>query len=135
MLSALQLKRCTINKAELVLYIKDNPYYNSIAYSILANNVLKDSISVPIVLSNSDTELIAFTPTASALIQGDSLRVNITPIVQAITSLDRPNRGIILRSLHEMVNLGELEFWHFLDAALPAGKEPKLIITYTPPYL
>lgn len=134
-LSALQLKRVTINKAEIVLYIKDNPYYNAISYSILANNVLRDSITVPISLTNNESELIAFTPTSTGIISGDSLRINITPIVQAITSQDRPNRGLILRSLHEMINLGELEFWHFMDAALPAGKEPKLIITYTPPYL
>ncbi len=134
-LTPLQYKRCTINKAELVLYIKTNPYYQGINYSILPYNVIKDSLVTPTALVNNDMELITFTTTATGMATGDSIVVNITPIMQAITSGDRENKGVVLKSLHEMINFGELEFWHFLDPMLPAGFEPKLRITYTPPYL
>ncbi len=134
-LTPLQYKRCTINKAELVLYIKNNPYYNGINYSIFPYNVIRDSISTPIALVDSDVETISYSVASTGLISGDSIVVNITPIVQAITSGDRENKGVMLKSLHEMVNFGELEFWHFLDPALPANFEPKIRITYTPPYL
>jgi hypothetical protein len=134
-LSDTQLKRVTINKAQLVLYIKNNPYYEKISYSLLALNVVKDSISTPVALADGDTELMSYTGTTSGLATGDSIVINITPMIQGYTSGNIENKGIVIRSLHEMLNLGELEFWHFNDPLLPQNKKPVIRVTYTPPFL
>ena len=128
-------KRVTINKAQLVLYIKNNPYYEKVNYSLLALNVVKDSISTPIALEDGDTELMSYIGTTTGLASGDSIVINITPMVQGYTSGNIENKGIVIRSLHEMLNLGELEFWHFGDPTCPAAKKPVIRITYTPPFL
>jgi len=133
-LSDQQYKRCTINRAELVLYIKNNPYYNGVGYSFIARNVVKDSVFSAIALTKDDMEVISFTPTSLGTVSGDSLKINITPLIQAFTSGDRENKGIVISSMQEMLNFGELEFWHFGDPSLPATKAPKINITYTAPF-
>ncbi len=130
-----QLQRVTINKAQLVLYIKNNPYYDKVSYSLLALNVVKDSISTPIALEDGDTELMSYTGTTTGYASGDSIVITITPMIQGYTSGNITNKGIVIRSLHEMLNLGELEFWHFNDPALPQDKKPVIRVTYTPPFL
>lgn len=134
-MDSIRYKRCTINSAELVLYVKNNPYYGNLSYNIMPYNVTKDSVSAPITLTANDMELISPTTATSKIASGDSITIKITPIVQAYTSGDRVNKGIILRSQHEMLNFGLLELWHFDDPALPEGFAPKIRITYTPPYL
>ncbi len=127
-----QLKRTTINKAELVLYLKSNPYYNNIQYTVLPRSVTADSILTPVEITDGQSEVL-FDLGTSGFVVGDSIAVNITPLIQAYTSGDRINKGMIFQSIHEMLNFGEMEFWHYTDA--PEGKRPFFRITYTPPYL
>lgn len=135
-LNALAIKRLTINKAEMVLYVKNNPYYGStIPYGLRTYRVTKDSLSTAVSLQEGDYELLSLNPTSNGQITADSIVVNITAVVQGITSGDIENYGVMIQSLQEMANFGELELWHFADPALPAGKAPYIRIKYTPPYL
>ncbi|MBM4404099.1 MAG: hypothetical protein FJ042_06940 [Candidatus Cloacimonetes bacterium] len=131
-LDDIQLKRTTINKAELVLYIKSNPYYTNLQYALLPLNITADSINVPVAVTEGQSEIL-LNLGSSGYVVGDSIAINITPLIQAYTSGDRVNKGMIVQSLHELLNFGEIEFWHFADA--PDGKRPFIRITYTPPYL
>jgi len=133
-LDEIGLKRLTINKAELVFYVKDNPYYTSPnSYSFRAMNVVRDSINSAEQLYKADYEILALTSISSGTVSSDSIVINITPLVQGYTSGDLENLGVVIRSLHEIMNFGKLELWHFSDA--PAGKKPYLRVRYTPPYL
>lgn len=143
-MSAQDIKRMTINKAELVLYPKNNPYYTSyLADGILKwhlssfypYNVTRDTLTTPVKLTDSDLEMITNTlsTTPASLIDTVGVRIDITAIMQGITSGDIENNGVVVKSLQEMKNYGNLEFWHYTDA--PAGKKPYVKITYTPPYL
>lgn len=130
-LTELQRKRATINKAELVFYVKQNPYYaSSILYSLRADRVERDTITTAVTLADADAVSGLSNTT---YVRGDSVVVNITPILQAFSSGDKENRGVVVRSNQELTNFGILELWHFLSA--PTGKKPKLRVTYTPPYL
>lgn len=130
-LSELQRKRATINKAELVFYVKQNPYYSTnTLYSLRADRVERDSIASAVTLADADAVMGLSNTT---FVRGDSVVVNITPILQAFSSGNKENRGVVVRSNQELANFGLLELWHFLTA--PAGKKPKLRVTYTPPYL
>ncbi|HNX36961.1 MAG TPA: hypothetical protein PKI15_01255 [Candidatus Cloacimonadota bacterium] len=135
-LDSLSLKRLTINKAELVLYKKTNPYYgSSIPYGLKAYNVTRDSLSSAISLQEGDYELMTLNPSSTGFINADSVVVNVTAMVQGYISGDIPNYGVMIQSTQEMTNFGELELWHFADPALPQGKAPKLRVKYTPPFL
>ncbi len=133
-LDSVALKRVTINRAELIFYVKNNPYYsNNTNYSLRAFNVTRDSINSAQYLASSDYQLLSLSSISSGRITADSVVVNITPMVQGYVSGDLENLGIMIRSLQEMQNFGELELWHFLDA--PAGKKPYIRVRYTTPYL
>ncbi len=128
----LQRKRTTINRAQLVLHVKNNPYYGSnTTYKFRADRV-NDSLDVTVPVKIEDSQLATGLKTEQ-LIRGDSLVVDITPIIQAYSSGNKVPYGIVIRSLQEMLNYGKIEFWHFEDA--PPDKRPKLRLTYTPPYL
>lgn len=135
-LSAQQLKQLTINSAKLVLYIKDNPYYTgSTTYSLFPLNVkLAADITAPLQLATTDCERMVQTLAAFGLVDGDSLEIDITPIVQAYTSGDKTPNGIVIISQHEGQNFGYLEFWDSTTAT-PDNLQPYVKITYTPPYL
>lgn len=133
-LDELGLKRVTINKAELVFYVKDNPYYTSpYQYSFRALNVVRDSISSAVQLSSSDYQILSLTSVSAGSVSSDSIVVNITPLIQGYISGELENLGVVIRSLQEIMNFGKVELWHFSDA--PAGKKPYLRVRYTPPYL
>ncbi|HRR50961.1 MAG TPA: hypothetical protein P5226_06315 [Candidatus Cloacimonas sp.] len=130
-----QIKRMTVNKAEVVLHIKNNDYYNSYtSYSLYSFNVIRDSINSPVPLVTGDYEIIAYTVTSTGIIKGDSLTVDVTPIIQAYTSGDKTPKGIMIQSLQERKNFGSLEFWDCNEGTLPE-KKPYIKITYTPPFL
>lgn len=131
-LSETQRKRVTINKAELILYTKSNPYYgSSTAYSLKADRVERDSVSAPIEFLPGD---LAITPTiSSSLILADSIVVDITTSMQGYVNGKKENKGIVIHSTQEMQNYGLLELYHFINA--PDGKKPRLKVTYTPPWL
>ncbi|MBP7205100.1 MAG: hypothetical protein KBA54_01130 [Candidatus Cloacimonetes bacterium] len=128
----LQRKRTTINQARLILYVKNNPYYGTNTACKLRADRLNDSLDVSLPMKIEDSRLATGIAT-EPLVRGDSLVVDITPIIQAYTSGDKVPYGIVIRSLQEMLNYGRIEFWHFTSA--PADKKPKLRLTYTPPFL
>jgi hypothetical protein len=132
-LSQADIKRMTINKAELVLYVKNNPYFTTASCGFFPYIVTRDSLTAPLVLVDENLELIVNTLSSSTIVSGDSVRIDITAIMQGFTSGDKTNRGIVVKSLQEMLNYGNIEFWHYTNA--PAGKKPYVKITYTPPYL
>ncbi len=126
-------RRMTINKAELVLFVKDNPYYQNTRLSLYPHNVSKDSVNAAMVFTDDDLESNIQNPTTNLQAVSDSVLVDVTALIQGFTSGDKSNKGIVIRFLQEMKNYGILEFWHFLNA--PTDKKPYLRITYTPPYL
>jgi len=132
-------KRCVINKAELVLHLKGgNPYYGTeIDYSIVPLYVRNSTINTPSMITTTETSQLQFTTVTPAKVKGDCVVINVTPLVQAMNLNEDTSEygGIILRSLQEMLNFGELEFWHPLDSQLPDAKKPYLKVRYTPPYL
>jgi hypothetical protein len=133
-LSDTDRKRMTINKAELILYVKDNPYYKNSSATFYAYDVEADTLSIPRVLSDSDVSDDLYLSTPSVTINDSSyVKIDITPLVQAYTSGDRQNHGVVVKINQEMQNFGSLEFWHFNDA--PAGKKPLVRITYSVPFL
>ncbi|MEN6445979.1 MAG: hypothetical protein ABFC98_08055 [Candidatus Cloacimonas sp.] len=135
MLDSLQIKRMTINKAVIVLHIKQNDYYSGTnSYSLYSFNVVKDSITDMIPLVTGDYEIISNTVTSTGYVSSDSITVDITPIMQAYSSADKKPKGIMIQSLQERQNFGTVEFWDCKDST-PAGKKPYIKITYTPPYL
>jgi len=124
-----------VNKAEIVLHIKNNDYYNSsTSYSLYPFNVVKDSINSPLTLLKSDYETLVYTSNSIGIIKGDSLTVDVTPIIQAYTSGEKIPKGIMIQSFQERKNFGTLEFWD-CNESTPAEKKPYIKITYTPPYL
>ncbi len=131
-LDSISLKRATVNHAELIFFIRENPYYTGTRQYSLRGDRVDDSVSVAIPAEISD-EQISSGLISQALIQGDSIAVNITPIIQAYSSGDKENWGVVIRSMQEMLNFGKLELWHFTDA--PEDKKPRLKVTYTPPFL
>jgi len=133
-LNEIQLKRTTINHAELILYVKENPYYGtSTQYRLRADRV-NDSLDINTAITVLDEQVASGIITQS-YIRGDSLVVNVTPLIQAYTSGDKMNYGIVIRSMQELINYGKIELWHFNDSSTPAEKQPKLRVTYTPPFL
>jgi len=133
-LNEIQLKRTTINHAELILYVKENPYYGtSTQYRLRADRV-NDSLDINTAVAVLDEQVASGIITQS-YIRGDSLVVNVTPLIQAYTSGDKINYGIVIRSMQELINYGKIELWHFNDSSTPAEKQPKLRVTYTPPFL
>jgi len=126
-------KRMTINKAELVLFVKNNPYFSTSKCFFYPYHVKVDTLASPAVLTDSNLESIVHSLTTGTIVESDSVRIDITAITQAYTSGDKAKNGIVVRSAQEMQNFGNLEFWHYSDA--PAGKKPYVRIAYTPPYL
>jgi hypothetical protein len=132
-LSDLDRKRMTINKAELVLFIKENPYYVNTRCNFFPYRVKPDTLINNIVLTDSDLEIITHTYNSTSVIDADSVKIDITALTQAFTSGDVENNGIVIKNTSEMQNFGNLEFWHYANA--PAGKRPYVKIYYTVPYL
>ncbi|MDD4308811.1 MAG: hypothetical protein PHO32_00355 [Candidatus Cloacimonetes bacterium] len=134
-LTASELKQVTINKATLVLHVKDNPYYTgTTSYSVFPYNVTRDGVEGITSLVKADYEVLLYTMTNNGTVKDDSLEIDITPIIQAYTSGDRIPKGIMLQSLQERQNFGYVEFYDSF-AATPAAKKPLIKVTYTPPYL
>jgi len=130
-----EIKRLTINKAVIVLHAKTNIYYTAgNPYNIFAYNLIRDSISLANPPRTADYETLVYTPFSTGSVTGDSLEVDITPLVQAYVSGDRQAKGISIQSLHERQNFGEIEFYDF-SCLTPTTKRPYVRITYTPPYL
>jgi hypothetical protein len=142
-LNPADLKRVSINKAELVLHIKkDQPSLrNAISYDF-SPLLIKARPESPQVILTTDMFRPQFFMTLFNITSftADSLVVDITPIIQAYVSektfadgtLITPE-GIVLMSKFERKDFGEIEFFHPLSA--PADKKPFIRIKYTPPFL
>ena len=132
-----QVRRMTINQAQLILHVKPgtNTYYTgSSTYSLFPYNVVKADINEITPLVKADFEQILYTTTSSGLVSGDSIEVDITPIVQGYSSGDKEPYGIMIMSTQERQNFGSLEFYDNLSST-PPEKMPYIRITYTPPFL
>jgi len=131
-LSEARRKQVTINKAELIFYTDDNPYYAGLVqYSLKADRVESDSITAPMQILPAHVS--SGTTTSTSFVKGDSIVVDITTHMQGFVNGKKTNRGLVIRSEQEMQNFGELGLEHFLNA--PAGRKPKLRVIYTPPWL
>ncbi|MDI3503288.1 MAG: hypothetical protein PWP64_224 [Candidatus Cloacimonadota bacterium] len=142
-LSAQDLKRVTINKAELVLYIKDElpNFQNTFSYSVAAL-ILKERPEENAIIPTVDLYTPEFISNMTSFMNcnDDSLLVNITPIIQAYISektfadgtVVQPH-GIVILSNYERKDFGEVEFYHPSSAIIE--KQPYIKITYTPPFL
>jgi len=134
-LDSLALKRTTINRATLVLYVKENPYYTgTTTYSLFPLLVKRTGINAPVNLLTSDCGRMTQSLESAGLITGDSLEVDITPLVQAYTSGDKEALGMVVLSQQERRNFGYLEFYD-CGSSTPAELKPYVKITYTAPFL
>jgi hypothetical protein len=136
-LSQQDIRRMTINQAKLILHVKPgtNSYYTgSSTYSLYPFNVVKEDLADLSPLVKADYEIITYTAASTGLVSGDSVEVDITPLVQAYTSGDKEPYGIMLQSMQERLNFGSLEFYDNLGST-PEEKRPYIRITYTPPFL
>jgi hypothetical protein len=133
-LSSTDIRRMTVNKAELVMYVKNNPYFNATSKCyVYPYHVRRDTLTTPAALVNDDLTAVTHSYSSVKPITGDSIVVDITAITQAYTSGDLAKNGIVIKSIYEMLNYGNIEFWHYNDA--PIAKKPYVKITYTTPYL
>ena len=138
-----ELKRVNVNKAELVLYIKDDlpNYQNTFSYKVTAF-LLKQRPEDGAVIPTLDM----YTPEFISLLEStvhtasDSMLINITPIIQAYISEKTFNddtvvtpQGIVIMSNYERKDFGEIEFYHPNSA--PGEKKPYIRVKDTPPFL
>ncbi|PKN72937.1 MAG: hypothetical protein CVU50_05255 [Candidatus Cloacimonetes bacterium HGW-Cloacimonetes-3] len=134
-LSSVDIQRLTVNRAVIVLHAKTNNYYAGVSsFSMYPFNLTRSDISITSPPLMADYEIIKYTPISSGTIVGDSLEVDVTPLVQAFVSGEKLPLGISIQSTQERQNMGFIEFYDF-SAATPANKKPYLRISYTPPYL
>lgn len=132
-LSSPDRRRMTINKAELVLFVKDNPYYGSVRCNFYPYRVKMDTLSTPTVLTDADLQIISNTFSSGTIISADSVKIDVTALIQGFTSTEVTNNGIVIKNISEMQNFGMVEFWH--SSTAPDGKQPYIKIYYTTPFL
>ncbi|MDD2230148.1 MAG: hypothetical protein PHY48_12125, partial [Candidatus Cloacimonetes bacterium] len=134
-MSTLDIKRLTVNRAVVVLHAKTNPYYiGGSSFSLFPFNLTREDISITSPPLIADYQVISLTPFSTGTLVGDSLEIDVTPMVQAYISGEKPANGFTIQSTQERQSYGDLEFYDF-SAATPAAKKPYVRITYTPPYL
>jgi hypothetical protein len=142
-LSEEELKRVTINKAELVLYIKDElpNYKNTSSYRVSAF-LLKERPEDGAIIPTLDMQTPQFISVLESIVNtsSDSILINITPIIQAYISEKTFSddtvvtpKGIVIISNYERKDFGEIEFYH--PSTAPEDKEPYIRVKYTPPFL
>ncbi len=103
-------QKLTINKAELVLHTEtDSKYLTDHAFSFYPYLVTSENPELPI-SSDNYISLSGSTVTTDSLQYDKELRINVTPIIQAITSGDKDNYGIIVKSLKEGKNFDNIDF-------------------------
>ncbi len=124
------IQQLTINKAKLILTSKnENLYPLSGSISIEPFLVTLDipdttNSETPIINSEDIEDLYIISSTDS--LNSDEFKIDITKIIQAFTSGEYENNGIILKSVSENNNFIHEEF--DID-------ETKIEIIFTPPYL
>ncbi|HNW99877.1 MAG TPA: hypothetical protein PLE74_10880 [Candidatus Cloacimonadota bacterium] len=123
-------KRMTINKAELVLKVKSNPYYGSSSAIMATVYRVKTAVSHE-VISDDDMEFITYTPVTTATPGAGTVAFNMTPVLQAFTSGVKENFGMIIRLTTENQDYAKLEFYGSDDPDV--SKRPTINVIYTPP--
>jgi len=130
-------RRMTINHAELILSpVDDSDYPLGGSINVTPYLVLKDSLdledsSTPL-LNQEDYEYF-YDGTSSDSLSTDQLKINLKYIIQFITSGERDNNGIMIKSINENRDFLNINFADVNYSDIE--KRPKLKILYTPPYL
>ncbi len=130
-LSSIDFKHMTINKAELVLKVKDNPYFGTDATFMATLYRVRIPVTEETVLTDDDMEFIYYTPITTTSPGLGFVSMNFTPLFQAFTSAEKPNYGVIIRLLTESQDYAKVEFYGIADPDI--SKRPKINIIYTPP--
>lgn len=131
--SAEDMKRMTINKAELLIKVKTNPtYLSSEKLSVTAYRVKKE-IAQAGFIANTDLEYLTYTPISSDTLGGTWFSINVTPFVQAVVSQKFTNQGLVIRSTAENYDFSKVEFFDH-NTSNPADR-PYLKLKYTTPYI
>jgi len=121
----------TINKAELILSVKDSTEFTyplETSFTLFPYLVISDDPQVPFAY-DEDYEYIYGTINSFGSSSDTEFVIDITKIVQGITSGEYENNGILIKSTKENKDFSFIDFGTKFDE----GKEPKLRIIYTPP--
>ncbi|HPR17297.1 MAG TPA: DNRLRE domain-containing protein [Candidatus Cloacimonadota bacterium] len=129
--TVLYMQRLSINRAELVLAFDQSiptayPLSASInidPYLMTTDSLNFDNLNEPLICDDDYTDL--YISSTKDSLQSGEFRINITSIVQALSSGTYDNYGIMLRSIYENYDFRHTQF----------TAEPKLDIVFTPPYL
>lgn len=123
-----ELKNVTINRAELVLHTKsvDN-YKRNDLFGVVPCLLKVDNTSQASLFSTSNY-LVSSTSTDS--LHADSLTVNVTTIVQNLTSGKKTNYGILLISSSKNANFMDLQFYT-KNSAVSSYLKPHLRLYYS----
>ncbi len=121
----------TINKAELILCIKDSTEFTyplETSFTLFPYIVTNEDPEVPFSY-DEDYEYIYGTINSSGSSSDLEFVIDITKIVQAVTSGEYENNGILIKSTKENKDFSFIDFGTKFDEE----KEPKLRVIYTPP--
>lgn len=129
---SLDFNRMTINRAQLVLYTKqDSPLPYSGSLTVKAYNVDSETDST----FQDDQIQDFFADTFTDSCQADSFLVDITPIIQGYVGGAVDNFGTLIRSSYRNKDFNHIEFYGPNDAEATDAQKPKLKIIYTTPAL
>lgn len=129
-LSDTDFKHMTINHAELLLKVKDNPYFGTTSTLIASVYRVINPVENE-VITDANMEFIAYTPITTAIPGTGNIAFKFTPVLQAFTSSVKANNGIIIRLSTEDQDFAKVEFYG-IDDPDPTMR-PKINILYTPP--
>jgi len=121
----------TINKAEIILSVKDSTEFTyplETSFTLFPYLVTSEDPQVPFAYGE-DYEYIYGSINSSGSSADTEFVIDITKIVQGITSGENENNGILIKSTKENKDFSFIDFGTKFDE----GKEPKLRIIYTPP--
>ena len=121
----------TINKAEIILSVKDSTEFTyplETSFTLFPYLVTSEDPQIPFAYSE-DYEYIYGSLNSSGSSADTEFIIDITKIVQVITSGENENNGILIKSTKENKDFSFIDFGTKFDE----GKEPKIRIIYTPP--
>ena len=106
-----EMRRTTINSAELIVQVDTTfSYIPEDVFNVYSFLVI-DSVSADSLPYSSDQlKSFAYTDIGTFSEDEGTLTIDVTPIVQAIVSNIEENRGIVVSSLQETINMGFVRF-------------------------
>ena len=123
------IHRLTINKADLILknngvnaYPLDGTIYID-PFIMISEDLNLEDPSFPMLLKDNYEDL--YISSSSDSLTSEEFKVDIIKIIQAFTSGEYDNYGVMLKSIYENKDFIHLEF----------NLEPEIQITFVPPYL